>query len=85
MKTIVALFGVVIATMLTIAMLFTAGWVHPPILGTQVGFRGLALNQLITPAAKSKLSCGASPSGGDRAGVRRMGRRPPRSTRTSRF
>ena len=55
MKIIAALFGVVIATMLTIAMLFTAGWVHPPILGSQVGFRGLALNHLMTPAAKTKL------------------------------
>jgi photosynthetic reaction center cytochrome c subunit len=36
-------------------MLFTAGWVHPPILGTQAGFRGVALNQLTTPAAKAKL------------------------------
>ncbi|RBP02890.1 photosynthetic reaction center cytochrome c subunit [Roseiarcus fermentans] len=55
MKIVAALFGVVIATLLTVAMLFTAGWVHPPILSTQAGFRGLALNQLTTPAAKAKL------------------------------
>ena len=52
---IAALFAGVVAVLLTIAMLFTAGWVHPPILSTQVGFRGLGLEQLITPAAKSKL------------------------------
>jgi photosynthetic reaction center cytochrome c subunit len=54
MKIVAALFGVVIATLLTIAMLFTAGWVHPPIYGTQTGFRGLAMNQLTTPAAQQR-------------------------------
>ncbi len=55
MKLAAAFLGVVIASLLTIAMLFTAGWVRPPILSTQVGFRGLAMNQLTTPAARSKL------------------------------
>ena len=55
MKYAVALLGAVIASLLTIAMLFTAGWTHPPILGTQNGFRGLAMVQLTTPAAKAKL------------------------------
>ena len=52
---IVAYFGVVVATLLTIAMFLTAGWVRPPILGTQAGFRGLAMDQLTTPAAKRRL------------------------------
>lgn len=52
---IAALFGAVIAVLLTAAMLFTAGWVHPPIIGTQNGFRGLAMTQLTTPAAFRKL------------------------------
>ena len=53
---IAAFFGVVVATLLTIAMFLTAGWVRPPILGTQVGFRGLAMDQLTTPAAQRKLA-----------------------------
>ncbi len=52
---IAALFAGVVAVLLTIAMLFTAGWVHPPILSTQAGFRGLAMDQLTTPAAQRKL------------------------------
>ncbi len=52
---IAALFVGVVAVLLTIAMLFTAGWVHPPILSTQAGFRGLAMDQLTTPAAQRKL------------------------------
>ena len=30
----------VVAVLLTLAMLFTAGWTHPPIVGTQIGYRG---------------------------------------------
>ena len=52
---IVALFVGVVAVLLTLAMLFTAGWVHPPILSTQAGFRGLGMEQLTTPAAQNKL------------------------------
>jgi photosynthetic reaction center cytochrome c subunit len=33
-------------------MLFAAGWVHPPILSVQTGFRGLGQEQLQTPAEK---------------------------------
>jgi photosynthetic reaction center cytochrome c subunit len=55
MKYAAAFLGAVIASLLTIAMLTTAGWNHPPILGTQNGFRGLGMVQLTTPAAKSKL------------------------------
>jgi photosynthetic reaction center cytochrome c subunit len=52
---IAALFAGVVAVLLTIAMLTTAGWVHPPILSTQAGFRGLGMEQLTTPAAQNKL------------------------------
>jgi photosynthetic reaction center cytochrome c subunit len=52
MKTIVVVFGAAVATLLTLAMLFTAGWVAPPILSTQMGFRGLAMHELTTPAEK---------------------------------
>ena len=55
MKAAAAFLGFVVVACLTVAMLFTAGWVRPPILSTQVGFRGLALNQLTTPAALTKL------------------------------
>ena len=55
MKAAAAFLGVVDRVLLTIAMLFTAGWVRPPILGTQAGFRGLAMDQLTTPAASAKL------------------------------
>jgi len=51
MKNIVIGFAAVLAFLLTVAMLFTAGWVHPPILSTQAGYRGLAMDQLTTPAA----------------------------------
>ena len=50
MKNIFLGFAAVAAFLLTVAMLFTAGWVHPPILSSQVGFRGLAQDQLHTPA-----------------------------------
>ena len=50
MKTIALVFGAGVAALLTLAMLFTAGWVAPPILSTQMGFRGLAMSQLTTPA-----------------------------------
>jgi photosynthetic reaction center cytochrome c subunit len=50
MKNIVVGFAAVIALLLTVAMLFTAGWVHPPILSSQTGFRGLGMDQLQTPA-----------------------------------
>ena len=52
MKTIALIFGAGVAALLTLAMLFTAGWVVPPILSTQMGFRGVAMHQLTTPAEK---------------------------------
>ncbi len=82
---IAALFAGVVAVLLTIAMLSTAGWVHPPILSTQAGFRGLAMDQLTTPAAQSEAATGQRPArcDADRFAARSEGR--PRSTRTSRF
>ena len=44
------LFGALVATLLSFAMLFTAGWTHPPIVGKQNGYRGTAMLQLTTPA-----------------------------------
>ena len=38
-----------VAVFLTIAMLFMAGWERPPIDSTQVGFRGVALEQNVNP------------------------------------
>ena len=45
----------VVAILLTFAMLFTAGWSHPPILSTQWGYRGTAMDQLTTPEAQRLL------------------------------
>jgi photosynthetic reaction center cytochrome c subunit len=36
-------------------MLFTAGWGHPPIVGTQIGFRGTGMDQVTTSAAVEQL------------------------------
>ncbi len=67
--------GVVAVSLLTIAMLFTAGWTHPPIVGKQNGYRGTAMVQLTTPAALDRLQLANAlpdpiapvPAGGDRA------------------
>jgi len=75
MKLVATLLGVVIAALLTIAMLFTAGWSHPPIIGQQNGYRGTAMVQITTPGAMQQLqSVNAlpepvenAPPGGDRA------------------
>jgi photosynthetic reaction center cytochrome c subunit len=48
MKIAFSLIGGIAAVLLTIAMLFTAGWVRPPILGQQTGFRGTGQDQLIS-------------------------------------
>jgi photosynthetic reaction center cytochrome c subunit len=45
----------IVATLLTFAVMFTAGWTHPPILSTQWGFRGTGMDQLITPFDKRAL------------------------------
>jgi photosynthetic reaction center cytochrome c subunit len=48
MKFALSLIGGITATLLTIAMLLTAGWVRPPIVGVQTGFRGTGQDQLIS-------------------------------------
>ncbi len=55
MRLAASILGVVIAVMLTIAMLFTAGWTHPPIVGRQIGYRGLAMDLISTPGAQERL------------------------------
>ncbi len=55
MRLAASFLGVVIAVMLTIAMLFTAGWTHPPVSGKQNAYRGLAMVQLTTPGAEARL------------------------------
>jgi photosynthetic reaction center cytochrome c subunit len=55
MRLVLALFGVVATVLLTVAMLFTAGWGHPPIVGTQIGFRGTGMDQVTTSAAVEQL------------------------------
>ena len=50
---IAVLFVGVVAVLLTIAMLFTAGGCIRPYSRTQAGFRGLAMDQLTTPAANA--------------------------------
>ena len=55
MRLVSALLGAVAIVLLTIAMLFTAGWSHPPIVGTQIGFRGTGMDQVTTSAAVERL------------------------------
>jgi photosynthetic reaction center cytochrome c subunit len=55
MRLVVALFGVAATVLLTVAMLFTAGWSHPPIVGTQIGFRGTGMDQVTTTSAVEQL------------------------------
>jgi photosynthetic reaction center cytochrome c subunit len=67
-------FGVA-AVLLTIAMIFTAGWSHPPIVGQQNGYRGTAMVQITTPGAQARLKAANvlpepvenAPGGGERA------------------
>jgi photosynthetic reaction center cytochrome c subunit len=68
-------FVAVAAFLLTVAMLFTAGWTAPPIHTVQGGYRGLSMGQLSTPESERLLKLAnvlpdaidkASP-GGDRA------------------
>ena len=47
---LVAIAAVVV--LLTVAMLATAGWSHPPVYTTQAGFRGLMLGELSTPSSQ---------------------------------
>jgi photosynthetic reaction center cytochrome c subunit len=55
MRLAVTIGGAAIAALLTVAMLFTAGWSHPPILGKQIGFRGLGMDQITTERAERAL------------------------------
>jgi photosynthetic reaction center cytochrome c subunit len=55
MRLVFALLGVAATVLLTVAMLFTAGWSHPPIVGTQIGFRGTGMDQVTTSAAVEQL------------------------------
>ena len=48
--------GAILATLLSFAMMFTAGWTHPPIIGGQNGYRGTAMVQLTTPAEQRRLT-----------------------------
>lgn len=62
------LVGGVAATLLTAAMLLTAGWVRPPIEGVQTGFRGTGQDQLISAKDKRILeAANALPEGVDKA------------------
>jgi photosynthetic reaction center cytochrome c subunit len=75
MKLAATFLGVVIAVLLTIAMIFTAGWSHPPIVGQQNGYRGTGMVQITTPGAIQRLQSANvlpepvenAPAGGDRA------------------
>jgi photosynthetic reaction center cytochrome c subunit len=55
MKNGFALIGVVVAALLTVAMLFTAGWSRPPVQSSQTGYRGTAMDQVANPRAEAKL------------------------------
>ncbi len=48
MRSLVLLFAAAAFVLLTTAMLFTAGWSHPPIHTVQIGYRGLAMGQMST-------------------------------------
>lgn len=67
--------GGVVATLLTAAMFLSAGWVHPPIIAKQNGYRGTGEDQISTAAQQRMLQAAnllpevidrASP-GGERA------------------
>jgi photosynthetic reaction center cytochrome c subunit len=49
------LIGGVAAFLLTIAMLFTAGWTRPPVHSEQTGFRGTAMDKIANPGAEAAL------------------------------
>ncbi|PPD44774.1 MAG: photosynthetic reaction center cytochrome c subunit [Methylocystis sp.] len=52
MRIVLSLFGFLAAAFLTIMMFTTAGWVRPPIVGVQTGFRGTGQEQLVSAQAK---------------------------------
>ena len=47
--------GVGVAALVTVAMLFTAGWTRPPVQSSQNGYRGTAMDQVANPAAAARL------------------------------
>jgi photosynthetic reaction center cytochrome c subunit len=55
MRNLVLLFVAAAVVLLTAAMLFTAGWSHPPIHGLQTGYRGTGADQLSTDKSESLL------------------------------
>ena len=55
MRLAAAFLGVIVAVTLTIAMLFTAGWSAPPIVGKQIGYRGTGMDQISTAAAQDRM------------------------------
>ena len=72
MRSLVLLFAGAAFVLLTTAMLFTAGWSHPPIHTIQIGYRGLAMGQMSTKQSEDLLNLAnklpdpiekASPSG----------------------
>jgi photosynthetic reaction center cytochrome c subunit len=48
---LIGLFSAAAALLLTIAMLFTAGWSHPPVAGQQLGYRGTGMDLIRAPSA----------------------------------
>ena len=55
MRNVALFFGAVAFSLLTIAMLLTAGWVAPPIHTVQGGFRGLSMGQMSTAGSEKAL------------------------------
>jgi photosynthetic reaction center cytochrome c subunit len=55
MRTVALILAAIVTALLTVAMLFTAGWTRPPILGQQIGYRGVGMEQITTPAAQRRL------------------------------
>ena len=55
MRLAATILGAAALALLTVAMLFTAGWSHPPVIGTQIGFRGVGMDQVTTERAQRAL------------------------------
>jgi photosynthetic reaction center cytochrome c subunit len=51
MRIVLTILGAIAAVLLTVAMLFTAGWTRPPVLSAQSGFRGTGMDQIANPGA----------------------------------
>ncbi len=48
-------FAAIVGLFLTVAMLVTAGWDRPPVVAEQVGYRGLAMEQVDNPRMEAAL------------------------------